>query len=201
MRVAALTLGCEPEAWRDLGFQVDTGGVMMLGPVRLELRQEAARGAIESWSLEGANVPESVDGLKTLRSERGGHSSRHPNGASAVDHVVVLTPSLERTTAAFARIGVDRRRVREAAGGVRQGFFLVGDVLVEVVEGTGLQPEQPARFWGLTIVVEDLDAAAKMLEGRIGQVKRAVQPGRRIATMSPEATGGLPLALITPRQS
>jgi hypothetical protein len=89
--------------------------------------------------------------------------------------------------------------VREANGGTRQGFFLVGDVLVEVIDGVGLKPDAPARFWGITAVVSDIDAAAVLLGERLGRIKDAVQPGRRIATVRPEASGGLPLALITPR--
>ena len=199
MRVAALTIGVEPQAWRDLGFAVGDDGVVMLGAVRIELSAEVASGRIESWALEGDAVPASMDGLPTRAAERGGPAAEHPNGALGLDHVVVLTPSLDRTSAAFGKIGADLRRVREAGGGVRQGFFLVGDVLVEVVEGTGLGESEPARFWGITVVVADIDRAAALLGDRLGRVKDAVQAGRRIATVSPDASGGLPLALISPR--
>jgi hypothetical protein len=163
------------------------------------LLPSAERGAISSWAVDGEDVPDSIDGLATDAAVRDGSSAAHPNGVTGIDHVVVFTPSLERTTTAFAEIDVDCRRVREAGSGVRQGFFLVGDLLVEVVEGTGLEPDAPARFWGLTAVVSDIDAAAVILGERLGRIKDAVQPGRRIATVRPEATGGLPLALITPR--
>ena len=79
---------------------------------------------------------------------RDGPRARHPNGVIAIDHVVVFTPSLERTTAAFAEIGVDCRRVREADDGVRQGFFLVGDLLVEVVDGVGSGRTNPRASGG-----------------------------------------------------
>lgn len=172
---------------------------MTVGGVRLELIESADRGAIDSWTLDGEEVPASVDGLPTNAGARDVAEASHPNGVTAIDHLVVLTPSLERTTAAFAEIGVDCRRVREAGEGVRQGFFLVGDLLLEVVDGTGLEDDEPARFWGITMVVADIDAAAALLGGRLGRVKDAVQPGRRIATVRSEASGGLPLALITPR--
>ncbi len=55
------------------------------------------------------------------------------------------------------------------------------------------------RFWGLTLVVSDLDAAAARLGSRLGAVKDAVQPGRRIATVRREAGLSVPLALMTPR--
>ena len=199
MKVAALRIGAELEQWRDLGFHVSDNGTAMVGPVRLELLPDAERGKIVSWALEGADIPDSIDGLPTDVAARGETDAVHPNGVQAIDHVVVLTPSLERTTAAFAEVGIECRRVREAGGGTRQGFFLVEDVLLEVVDGRALEPEAPARFWGITAVVSDLDAAAALLGERLGKIKDAVQPGRRIATVRPEACGGLPLALITPR--
>ena len=173
--------------------------MIVVGGIRLELSASAPAGAIASWALDGADVPDSVDGLLTNFAARGGAEATHPNGVLAIDHVVVFTPSLERTTAAFADIGVECRRVRDAGGGARQGFFLVGDLLVEVVDGSGLAPGDAARFWGLTVVVADIDLAAELLGERLGRIKDAVQPGRRIATVRPEASAGLPLALITPR--
>jgi len=199
MRVAALRIGGEPRQWRELGFDVGNDGFAVVGGVRLEVQPSAERGAIGSWALDGDDVPGSVDGLVTDAAIRGEAGAVHPNGVIGIDHVVVFTPSLERTTAAFAEIGVDCRRVREANGGARQGFFLVGDVLVEVIDGVGLEPDAPARFWGITAVVSDIEAAAIVLGERLGRIKDAVQPGRRIATVRSEASGGLPLALITPR--
>ena len=199
MEVAALRIGGEPGSWRGLGFEISDDEVIEVGGVRLELSASAPPGAIASWALDGESVPASLDGLATSSGARGEAEVAHPNGVVAIDHVVVFTPSLERTTAAFADIGIERRRVREAGGGARQGFFLVGDLLVEVVDGTGLAPGDPARFWGLTMVVADIDLAADMLGERLGRIKDAVQTDRRIATVRPEASGGLPLALITPR--
>jgi hypothetical protein len=67
--------------------------------------------------------------------------------------------------------------------------------VVEVVEADGRAP----RLWGLVVVVADLDAAAEALGDRLGAVKDAVQPGRRIATVRREAGLSTPLALMTPR--
>jgi hypothetical protein len=199
MRLASIRVGADPDRWRELGFEVRPGDRVPLGNGCLELDGAATRGSIASWALEGAEVPGSIDGLSTRAGARPAADAEHPNGALAIDHVVVATPSLERTRDAFGAGGVECRRIREAQGGVRQGFFLLGDLLVEVVDGTGLPPEAPARFWGLTLVVEDIDRAAALLGERLGAVKDAVQPGRRIATVRPEASEGLPLALISPR--
>ena len=116
-----------------------------------------------------------------------------------MDHLVVFTPDLERTTAALEEIGVERRRVREVeADGspLRQGFFRLGEVILEVVEHADVEPG-PARFWGITFAVADLDAAAELLGDRLGSIRDAVQPGRRIATVRSEAGLGLPVALIS----
>ena len=189
MKVAALRIGGEAARWRELGFGVTDAGVSVLGEIRVELHRSAEPGAIESWALDGEAVPDSIDGLPTDDALRGGAEHDHANGAIGIDHVVVFTPSLERTTAAFAEVDVDCRRVREAGGGVQQGFFLVGDLLVEVIEGVGLEEDAPARFWGLTAVVADLDRAATVLGDRLGAIKDAVQPGRRIATVRPRRRG------------
>src|SRR5205085_795034 len=106
--------GGEPGAWRELGFEVDSGGSLNAGGVRLDLLPAAERGAIVSWALDGADVPDSVDGLATEPRARDAPEASHRNGVTAIDHVVVFTPSLERTTAALAEIGIDCRRVREA---------------------------------------------------------------------------------------
>jgi hypothetical protein len=198
MRVAALRVGGDAEQWRNVGFDVH-GATVMLGAVRAELVATDSEAAIKSWSLEASQVPNSIDGLRTDYGTRDGAMAEHPNGALSIDHIVVLTPSLERTTEAFAEIGVECRRVRDAGAGIRQGFFLIGDLLVEVVDGTETDYGAPARFWGITVAVSDIDEAARLLGNKLGRVRDAVQPGRRIATVRPEASGGLPLAFITQR--
>ena len=83
----------------------------------------------------------------------------HPIGAIGLDHVVVATDSLERTSGAIAdATGAPLKRVREV-GEIRQGFHRVGGggLIVEVVERAGL-PEGPATLWGLVLNVEDLDS-------------------------------------------
>ncbi len=127
----------------------------------------------------------------------------HPIGALSIDHVVVFTSSLERTTAAFERNGIRCRRVREVGpedARLRQGFFRLGEVIAEVVEVPAEQagPDGAARFWGLTITVADIDGAAAELGPLCGTIREAVQPGRRIVTLQRDAGLGLPVALISP---
>jgi hypothetical protein len=121
----------------------------------------------------------------------------HPLGARAIDHVVIATDSLSRTSAAITTAtGAEVRRVREA-GALRQGFHRLGGLIVEVVEHVG-QTDGPASIWGLALVVDDLDAACAWLgDELISEPRDAVQPGRRIATLRPGAGLGLPVALMT----
>ena len=126
----------------------------------------------------------------------------HPNGVTEIDHVVMLTPQLERTIADVEGEGIELRRIREGETGMgkyRQAFFRVGRPILEVVEAADMEPDEPARFWGITFTTADIDATAELLGEKLGRVKDAVQPGRRIATVRKEAGLGLPVALISPK--
>ena len=82
-----------------------------------------------------------------------------------------------------------------------QGFHRLGSVILEVVERRLVDPDQRtgrATYWGLVVVVEDLEAAVAHLgPDVIGAAKPAVQPGRRIATVRSGAGLGVPLALMS----
>jgi hypothetical protein len=200
----ALLIGDPPEAWERLGFAV-AGGEVALGGVRLVLG--GAGEGIAGWSLRGLDPGADLDGLPpstpvpapgpadAAAAAAPDAPVAHPNGAVAVDHVVALTPDLDRTVGRLRDAGLDLRRVREAGGGLRQAFFVLGPCLLEV----GGPAEGDARLWGLTLAVADLDATAARLGDRLGRVKDAVQPGRRIATVRREAGLGPAVALITPR--
>jgi len=122
----------------------------------------------------------------------------HPLGARSIDHVVIATDSLRRTSAAIAEAtGAEVRRIREV-GEIRQGFHRFGGLIVEVVERDGMAAG-PASVWGLALVVDDLDAACARLGAElIDEPRDAVQPGRRIATLRSAAGVGIPVALMTP---
>lgn len=164
-------------------------------------RFEPGQGLL-GWRLADADSSR-VDGLSEAAPAQPASGGRpHPNGALVVDHLVVLTPDLERTTAALAAIEVERRRVREVEtddGLLRQGFFRLGEVILEVVSHPGIEAG-PARFWGITFTVEDLDRCAELLGERLGSIRDAVQPGRRIATVRASAGLDLPVALMSRRE-
>jgi len=204
-KLEELVVADGPEAWRDLGFAV-VDDVCRLGTVRIRLAGPGAGTGIVGWALRDlASID--LDGLPTTRADAGppdaSAPAAHPNGALALDHVVVFTPDVERTSAALRTAGLDLRRVRppDGARAVPMAFFRAGDAVVEVVESAddGDERTGPARFWGLVAVVADIDACARSLGSRLGAIRDAVQPGQRIATVSRDAGLSVPLALITPR--
>lgn len=156
-----IVLGDPPEAWEALGFRVEEG-IVALGEERLQLTGRGG-GILEVTAPLEAEEP---DGLPLRNGPlHPPQPSAHPNGAFAVDHVVVLTGSLDRTLAA---LDLDLRRRDE-----RMAFLRLGSYILEVVER-----DDPARFWGLVVVVPDPGAVPGA-----GPVKNAVQPGRRIASV------------------
>ena len=190
-----LIVAGEPEPWTRLGFAVEDG-VGHVGTVRLRFAG-AGRGLV-GWSLRDIPTTE-LDGLTTARSKsEPAQPGRHPNGAVRIDHVVVLTPDLDRTFAALEAAGMKLRRVREA-GTLQQGFFRLGEVILEVVGGAPEgDADNPAAFWGIVFVTDDIEGLAEQLGEQLGSVKAAVQPGRRIATVRSSAGLGVPVAFITP---
>ncbi len=197
-----LTIADPPEAWRRIGFSVAEDGALAIGATRVRfVGPEGGRGIV-SWSLRDLGSTE-LDGLATARSHAApAEPATHPNGALAIDHVVVSTPDFERTRSALqaARLDLRRERALDRGGGaLRMGFFRVGEAIVELVEHPDAPDRAaPASFWGLVVVVEDLGAAAAMLGERLGDARDAVQPGRRIATLRPSAEVSPALALMTP---
>ena len=204
--VEELTVADAPQAWRECGFEV-VGEECAVGGTRILFAPaEGARGLL-GWSLAGlASID--LDGLPTTRSETPtqGEPSPHPNGITAIDHVVAISSDLDRTVAALEAAGLDLRRIREEptpAGAPRQAFFRVGGTILEVVQEPPEATERaggdrPAFFWGLAFVAPDLDRTVAFLGEHAGEIRDAVQPGRRIATLRRSAGLSVPVALMTP---
>ncbi len=82
----------------------------------------------------------------------------------------------------------------------RQAFFWLGDVILELVGRDDLERPGPARFWGLAMSCNDLDAAAALLGRYLDAPKAAVQAGRTIATLQTSELGiSVPIALMSPQ--
>jgi catechol 2,3-dioxygenase-like lactoylglutathione lyase family enzyme len=203
-----LLLADEPEPWGALGFEI-ADGCMQLGAVRLRFAGSAAGRGIYGWSLRGL-VSTELDGLQTTHSEAPLPASppQHRNGIAGIDHIVAMTPDLDRSVRVLQDAGLDLRRIREQptpAGAPRQAFFRLGAEILEVVQ----EPEQlveqhgeadrPARLWGLALIAPDLQRTVAAMSPHVGEARAAVQPGRRIATLRRSAGLALPVALMSPR--
>jgi hypothetical protein len=201
-----LTLADDPAGWAALGFTV-ADGRCRLGKVVLRFSGPEPGRGIVGWSLRGISSTE-LDGLPTTISERPvpAPAPAHPNGVLAIDHLVAMSPDFQRSVAALGMAGLDLRRVREEptpAGAPRQAFFRLGAEILELVQ----EPEEvvrragggdrPARFWGLALAVEDLEGTTEQMGPHAGEIRAAVQPGRRIATLRRSAGLAVPVALMS----
>ncbi len=205
-----LLIADAPERWAELGFAI-SNGCCELGEVRMRfLGGDAPGRGIVGWSLRDVGSTE-LDGLPTSLSEQSWPSDArsrpaHPNGVVAIDHVVAMSPSLDRSVKALEDAGLQLRRIREQptpAGAPRQAFFRLGAEILELVqepydlvEREGGR-DRPARFWGLAMRVDDLDRTVELLGPHASPIRPAVQAGRRIATLRRSAGLTVALALMS----
>lgn len=205
-----VVVGGSIEPWQTLGF---AGGERIeLANGAIVIDDDARPGAVALRVVSSSHVIgdvvdvdglmcDVVEGLDGLDDGDAGELD-HPNGAIELDHVVVLTDSIDRTSAAIVdQLELPLKRIREV-GDVRQGFHRFADVgttrgcIVEVVERSDVR--RPA-LWGFVVTVPMLDERlARFAGGAIGEARDAVQPGRRIATVSRRAGLGMAVAFMTP---
>lgn len=185
-----LVVGDEPSAWAAGGFAVD-GDRTTIGSVTVRLAGASGRRGIIGWTLAGLD-PEAadggIDGLPTTLVDEHTTPSpvEHANGTAAFDHLVLITPDLDRTTGALEAVGIEARRSRDVGtpdAPRRQVFFWLGEPILELVGPAEPTGDGPSRFYGVACTVADIDATALALGERVGRVKDAVQPGRRITTL------------------
>jgi catechol 2,3-dioxygenase-like lactoylglutathione lyase family enzyme len=201
-----LTLAEEPDRWAALGFAVTDDCSQMAG-VRVRFAGAAAGRGIVGWSLRDIASTD-LDGLPTSASQRPALAPAlaQPNGVVGIDHIVAVSPDLDRSVRALQAAGLDLRRVREEptpAGAPRQAFFRLGREILElvqepqeVIERSG-GTDRPARLWGLALLVDDIDRTVELLAPHAPSPRAAVQPGRRITTVARSAGLGIALALMS----
>ena len=186
--IEEIRVGDAPEAWRAAGFTVDDDGVCRAGTVRIRLVGRDDGKYVRSWSLRGLAGDGDIDGLPT-RSPGGdapATPAEHANGTVLIDHLVVATPDLDRTIGVLEERGLELRRTRETGtygAPMRQAFFRLGEVILEVIGPGEPAGDGPARFFGFAFTVADLDATHASLGEHVGRIKDAVQEGRRITTL------------------
>lgn len=215
--VADLWIEGEIAPWLNVGFSAESDSFLCLPDLGLRFIAPSAghptRPRITGWTLvdatrlagiesdESSHGLMSVDGIATTIVSRPTcvDPLTSPLDIFGVDHIVVMTGNLERTCDAIAAVTHSPlKRIRDAGGGVRQGFHRCGRVIIEVVERPDIGAEAPASIWGLVFNVGDLDRAIDWLSPDVISAARpAVQSGRRIATIKREAGLGIAVALMS----
>jgi hypothetical protein len=207
--IAELHIGDDPRAWQAIGLDVDAGHTCHVGHIRLRFHPDAGARGIFAWTLAGTpdEAVTDVDGLETRHGEPpslGGLAASHLLGVTNIDHLVVMTPDVDRTVAAVQqRLGLALRRTREGEAygrKMRQAFFRMGEVVLEVVGPPDPDPAGgAATFFGLALTVMSLDEAIDFIgPDRVGEPKAAVQNDRWICTVRSAAGLAVPLALMSP---
>jgi hypothetical protein len=189
-RLVALDIAGPIEPWQGLGLTVHDG-VAMVGGIALRFVDGGT--GIRAWELSSdAQGPEAIDGLPTRWVEPHGFE---PNATIILDHVVVMTGDLNRTCDAISEAAAQPlKRIREAGGGRQQGFFRLGEAIIEVVGPVG----DAATLWGLVLNVDDIHEVCDRLgPDVISLPKPAVQPGRFIATVRASYGLGTAVALMS----
>jgi hypothetical protein len=201
-----IVIADDPDAWSAIGFDV-TGDRVQIGAVWLRFTGKREGTGITAWSLRGP-LETRLDGLPTSAASRQAPSAAvaQSNGVLAIDHVVAISPHLERSVEALLAAGLDLRRIREEptpAGAPRQAFFRLGQEILEVIQ----EPEEvveresgsdrPLAFWGLALRVRDLPQTAAALSGDVSEIRPAIQPGRSIASIRRTAGLAIPIAFIS----
>jgi hypothetical protein len=207
-RLVGLTLGDEPDAWRAVGFHVERAR-FVAGGVTCHLVGPANGRGVLGWQLEPPAGP--LDGLASRHAGTSpSPGGDHPNGVTALDHVVVATDDLDRTTSALATAGITPRRTVVGAqvdADVAFRFFLLGTCALELVgpadragghaaPAGDAGPSGRAAFAGLAFATSRIDELGALAP----PPRPAVQPGRRITTLDHRKLGvSVPVALLSPR--
>ena len=198
-QLTQLVLGGQSAAWSSIGLSF-RDGICSLGDVSLRLEPTLDPG-LHSWGIRGCAAEGDIDGIPTIHDDDSADATSDADSSIidvlGVDHVVVFTSDLERTSREVSRVtGEPLKRIRDAGGGVRQGFHRLGTVIVEIVE----QPQAVrTALWGFVLTVDNLDdVAAHMGPDVLSPPRDAVQPGRRIAAFRSGVGLGTAVALITP---
>lgn len=187
--ISDIRVGGPRDAWETLGFALDgdviglANATLFVGPTPATSDSNAAWRAVTGPSGEGA---------------------RHPNGVTAIDHLVIRTSDIDATAERLVGDGLSYRRTRRVDDvGMEQRFFLGANLVVEVVTATNEAaiPGVIDHLWGVAFVSDDIEETAQRLSSACSPIRSAVQPGRRIATIRTEGTGiDVHLAVMSPRR-
>ncbi len=204
--IDSITVADDADRWASLGFAVEDG-VCALGSVELRFSGGDSGRGILGWSLRDVLSTE-LDGLRDELSTAPGRepAPAHENGVAAIDHVVAMSPFFERSVeraagcrarpapyprradgrgSAAAGLLPARRRDPRARAGAR------GD------RGAGRRARSPGALLGARAARRGPRRDGRDARAARRADPRAVQPGRRIATIRRSAGLAVPVALMS----
>jgi catechol 2,3-dioxygenase-like lactoylglutathione lyase family enzyme len=202
-RICELVVGGSRANWALVGINFSHDGVFAIGEIALRIDESLPSG-MHSWVLSNIDSTiNSIDGIATsVIAVKGRYKQNEENGfvltPLGIDHIVVNTPDLERTSHAFQEAtGAELKRIRDAGNSVRQGFHRLGDVIIEIVSAPSM-PAGNATLWGFVLNVADVHEVARYLGPDVlSPPKPAVQKNRLIATFRGAVGLGVPVALMS----
>jgi hypothetical protein len=200
-RLVALHVGGALTPWQAIGLTFDEF-TCPLADVDIVVSGETP--GLHGWTIDiGRDEIIEIDGIRTTlvsgSKPRPSLSTIGRQKVIGLDHVVVNTDNIDRTTQAItSALGLEVRRERQLGNGAVQRFHKLDNTIIEVV--TGPHITQPgASLWGMVASVDDLfDLAEELGENTTSSPKKATQPGRYISTVRGSVGLGVPFALMTP---
>jgi len=200
-RLVALHVGGALTPWQAIGLMFDEH-TCPLADVDIVVSDENP--GLHGWTIDiGRDEIIEIDGIRTTlvsgTTPRPSLSTIGRQKVIGLDHVVVNTDNIDRTTTAItSALGLEVRRERQLGNGAVQRFHKLDNTIIEVV--TGPHITQPgASLWGMVASVDDLfDLAEELGENTTSPPKKATQPGRYISTVRGSVGLGVPFALMTP---
>ena len=200
-RLVALHVGGALTPWQAIGLMFDEH-TCPLADVDIVVSGETP--GLHGWTIDiGRDEVIEIDGIRTTlvsgTTPRPSLSTIGRQKVIGLDHVVVNTDNIDRTTEAItAALGLEVRRERQLGNGAVQRFHKLDNTIIEVVSGPHIT--QPgASLWGMVASVDDLfDLAEELGENTTSPPKKATQPGRYISTVRGSVGLGVPFALMTP---
>ena len=200
-RLVALHVGGALTPWQAIGLMFDEH-TCPLADVDIVVSGETP--GLHGWTIDiGRDEIIEIDGIRTTlvsgTTPRPSLSTIGRQKVIGLDHVVVNTDNIDRTTEAItAALGLEVRRERQLGNGAVQRFHKLDNTIIEVVSGPHIT--QPgASLWGMVASVDDLfDLAEELGENTTSPPKKATQPGRFISTVRGSVGLSVPFALMTP---
>jgi len=199
--IAELHVGDDPSAWERLGFRINERRCLV---GRTEVVFSDGPGGIHSWVLRNS-IRSEFGPIPTSFTENPvpEPSIVHPNGSVGFHHVVLMVPEFDRGKAALSNAGVQVEHGRPFGSPDKEmlpSAPKMGDIELELIGPESEDRSRTWELWGLVIAVSDIDATSELLGNLLGQVKPAVQPYRRIATLKKEAGLGVAVAFLGPEE-